>query len=364
MSDATEMTMHPDFPRWYREVSVEDNREKVHARWSGVVGMIGILDKTKVECLLKIVFQGGGAIPPDVGTNIRSVFKSADDLFDMQGNDREVEVLAGCVLAVLLEQDSNLAGWSALAITTTSLDGTRSAKLPFDLVAGAENTIARMAERNRKRPNLLETKLQLPAISSTNPEDRFQGAIDANNINNFLDRTTKRIESALGIVVGKLNEAIEGIDEFILLQDEELDMLWWVLGERSHSMKKSFKAVAQPARPLVFGSELAEATVYIPGPLSIEGLLARAGLKKTEKLTIPEAINHADETWLQALVASNGFSALTQPIHFGIQRKLETKDEAAWVSGWAAGCGIDAKVALPALTLANLFYRERLLSIF
>jgi hypothetical protein len=33
----------------------------------------------------------------------------------------------------------------------------------------------------------------------------------------------------------------------------------------------------------------------------------------------------------------------------------------AWVAGWAASVGIDRAYSLPALTMAELFYRERLL---
>ena len=90
----------------------------------------------------------------------------------------------------------------------------------------------------------------------------------------------------------------------------------------------------------------------------------RAGLKGNKKLTIPEAVNACDASWLESLAQSDDVSPLLLPIHFAIGRKLETKDDASWVAGWANSCGIDEKHSFPALTLGNLFYRERLLSLF
>jgi hypothetical protein len=51
-------------------------------------------------------------------------------------------------------------------------------------------------------------------------------------------------------------------------------------------------------------------------------------------------------------------------MHSAIFRKLETRDDTSWVSGWAAVSGIDQDYSLSPLSLGNLFYRERLLALF
>jgi hypothetical protein len=141
-------------------------------------------------------------------------------------------------------------------------------------------------------------------------------------------------------------------------------MLWWVFGERSEDLNQLFKDVPAKAQPLVFAKELADVTEFRPGPISTKGLLSRAGLKENKKLTIPEAVNACEASWLKSLVQAENVSPLSLPIHFAIGRKLETNDDASWIVGWATSCGIEEKHAFPALTLGNLFYRERLLSLF
>jgi hypothetical protein len=363
MTDATLPTMHPDFPRWYREVSVEENRDRLQRRWIGVMTIHANLNKVMVGNLLRIVFRAKGGAAPEAITQIRKAFKDADDLFDMDGNDREIEVLSGSILAVALERSDDLSAWTAIAITTSAFNGNRTLQLPLNLLASAENAIARVAEKNRDRPNLQGARLAAPKLVFTKAKEKLT-TIDAAGIGATFDVAAEAINLTLTTIVNKINSSITATANFIAIQDEELNMLWWVLGERSDGLKQPFSAVPEKARPLVFGAELAEATNYLPGPLSIEGLLTRAGLKANNMLTIPDAVNACEKSWLESFSDGIPIASLCQPIHLAIQRKRETEDESAWISGWAGSCGVDAALTIPALSLGKLFYRERLLSLF
>lgn len=363
MPEHTQPTMHTDFPRWYREVSVEENRDRLQRRWMGLSSILPTLDQAAVENLLRTVFHAKSGPTPEAIEKIRQAFKVADDLFDLQGNDREVEVLSGSILAVLLEKNDHLSGWAALAITTSALNGKRTLQLPLDLIALAENAIARIAEKNRERPNLQSAKLDAPKIGFAKAKEKLT-TIDAVGIGATFDAAAEAINLSLSNMVKEFNSSIDATADFIAIQDEELNMLWWVLGERSDGVKKIFTAIPERQRPLILGAELADATTYLPGPRSIGGLLTRAGLESKHTLTIPDAVNACDKAWLEPLSNNKAVSPLSQPIHFAIQRKLETGDEASWISGWAGSCGLDATLSFPSLTLGTLFYRERLLSIF
>ena len=81
-----------------------------------------------------------------------------------------------------------------------------------------------------------------------------------------------------------------------------------------------------------------------------------------KKLVVSEAINGADPRWLEKVVNGLEPSPITQPIHFGIKRKLETNDNQAWITNWSAVTGLKPDISLTALELALLFYRESLLA--
>jgi len=346
MADSTNAaTMHHDFPRWYKEVGVEENRDRITRRWTGVSSLVEDMKSDDAEALLRLVYRAKVRPSADSLSRLRQFFKDADDLFDMQGNDREIEVLGGAALAVLLERDGGKVAETALAVTTTVLEGARVAQLPMDLGALAETAIARIAESQRTR--------------STRPKLTFKKAkdalsqFDAPGVSNAFDRAAEAI-----------NSAFASSDKFIAIQDEELEMLWWVLNERSDDLGKAFKDLPTKTQPLILGKELANATKFCPGPRSVKGLLSRSGLKDSKKIGIADAVNECDVNWLKTLSMPARLSPLAHPIHAAVAGRIETGDTTSWVASWASTAGLDEKQSLTALALGNLFYREQLLAIF
>jgi len=337
--------MHPDFPKWYREVSIEENRDRIGRRWTGVASIVKDIDFKGVEAALQVIYRA--KTPPTVESlgKLRQAFKTADELFDMQGNDREMEILCGAVLAALLATNSSVVASASLAVTTSSLDGTRVAELPMDILALAETAIARIGEAQRQRP--------------TRPKLTFKTAKDSIAT---LDAAT--VSAAFGAIAEEINSALGKSDKYIAIQDEELEMLWWVLNERSEDLGKAFKDLPLKAQPLILANELARATEFLPGPRSAKGLLGRAGLKESKKGGIADAVNECDLDWLKSLAMPDSLSPLIHPIHSAIARRIETGDTTSWVAGWATTSGLNEKQSLTSLTLGDLFYRERLLALF
>jgi hypothetical protein len=155
---------------------------------------------------------------------------------------------------------------------------------------------------------------------------------------------------------------MHAVEKFFRVQDEELQMLWWLTGQRSREMNCTFDSIPINARPLILSYELAALTGYLPGPTSIIAILSRSGIHDGKKLVVSEAINGADPRWLEKVVNGLEPSPITQPIHFGIKRKLETNDNQAWITNWSAVTGLKPDISLTALELALLFYRESLLA--
>jgi hypothetical protein len=195
-------------------------------------------------------------------------------------------------------------------------------------------------------------------------KEKVQQQFDANGVAAAFDAAAAAVGAGLESMRMRLAAAVDSTSRYIAIQDEELEMLWWVLGERSEDLKQPFKDIPAKAQPLVLAKELADATQFLPGPISTKGLLSRAGLKESKKVTIPDSVNACDGAWLKSLGPLDKVSAVSHPLHFAIARKLETSDDTSWVAGWAHSCGVDENHNFPILTLANLFYRERLLSLF
>jgi hypothetical protein len=61
------------------------------------------------------------------------------------------------------------------------------------------------------------------------------------------------------------------------VQDEELNVLWWLHGGHSELAKVPFGELPVAQRPLVLAAELSDLSTILPGPPSLAALLSRAG---------------------------------------------------------------------------------------
>lgn len=356
--------MHKDFPRWYAAVAVGNDTELRDARWASVHALTENADASMVETLVRLAFGTKQAPSSQSLSRIHEFYRKADDTFDTSRAAREVQVLAGACLAVLSEVSGDSAATASLSVVTAGLAGGRSAQLPMDLLTLAEAAIERLADANRARPSLDSLinaeppKFDFEAAATKAKEGSWEAVGQAFTLAANSARTATRA------LATRQANATRAIDRFIQVQDEELQMLWWLIGGRSVDLDCAFDAVPADAQPLVFASELANNTASLPGPRSIRPLLTRAGLKERKKLTIAAALSAAGARWLATVVAESDPSPVTQPIHFAIKRHLEAGGGDTWVPNWAAVVGVDAARQYPALSLGTLFYRERLLTLF
>jgi hypothetical protein len=279
----------------------------------------------------------------------------------MQRNDKELRILAGATLAgCLLAGNALVASETALAVSTALVGGAKKGDLPMDLNVLAEAAIVQTAESNSARPDLS------PLSSATGITLDFDTAAAKAKEGNFDHVATafglaaQSTRSALGTVMTRQTEVLKAMQRYMRIQDEELQMLWWLVGERSLDFGCRLEAVDADARPFVFAKELGALTQYLPGPRGVRALLSRAGLKE-RKIGIADAVNAADPNWLRTFMPERDPSAVTAPVHFAAKRQLETGVGVDWVAGWAASAELPATTSLSALDLGMQIYRERLL---
>lgn len=357
MDTGVSTPVHPDFARWYSAVGLGDEESRRKGRGEGVRLVAERADNPMVEALIRLAFKSRQTASESAVKEIRGILKEADETFEMQGNDRELQILAGASLAVLMESESESAAYAALAVSTTVFAGARKTDLPMDLAGLAEAALLRIAATNRERPDLSshlpeDDDLDFDAIPELVRQDQsFAGVISA----------LEMVAQTMGEAAVRQSDALQAMDTFIRIQDEELQMLWWLTGQRSKDHNCAFGDVPAEAQPLVFGAELADATQILPGPPSAPAMLSRAGVKDRKKIAVSAAINASAEAWLRQILGDCNPSPVTMPLHNAIYRQLETGHGDTWVAGWVSATCVGDNQSLPGLTLGTLFYRERLL---
>lgn len=354
--------MHSDFPRWYSSLAIGDDQSRRQARWEAVHKIATEASRESVETLLRLAYKTRVVPSASSEVGIRQLFKAADDTFEMQGNDREMQILAAACLAVTMDINEAVGPAAALSATTAEFGAARKPALPMDLGQLGEAAIAQWARSNGSRPDLNKYRFtDAPKFDFEKAVAKINETPDWSGVASALALAADATRGALKQLAIRQSNALYAVDRFLKVQDEELQLLWWLTGERSFESDCSFDAVPADAQPLILAYEVAGMTEFSPGPHSVKAILSRAGLKDRKKLSIVSAINAVDGEWLRRILGETSYSPLATPLHAAAKRQLETGPGDAWVAGWAAASSVEASHSLSPLALGMQFYRERLL---
>lgn len=350
--------MSVDFANWYADAFMEDGSRR-EMRWKGVVELASKADHLTAEVLTRLAFRTAvpasgrkGESLADAYSTVVSTIPGGDASFDPSKHPRELQVLAAAALARLFRTLPD----AALVVTTSAMGGLRKTDLPMDLVGMAEAGLVALSARKHVRESVDEILLAAPKVTFT---------VDAENLANMevdqfkihFEKLQAATSAAIERVVSGQNSVVKALHRRIELDEEELQMLWWLTGGHSLSADKPFNKIPDVIRPLILGRELGELTSVSPGPRSIRAMLARAGVA-TGKVKLADAVNGVDVEWAKAASGSDLISPVTTPIHFALEQRSEMNSTDAWQSGWSNLTGVSADAQLPNAKLSELFYRE------
>lgn len=332
--------MHTDFANWYQPVTFSHDREVLELRWKGIEKALTGIDNEIVQDLVRLVHESS-PLSPNSLINFRQYFKDEDPTFLTEGNDQEVLVLAGCALALfLLTYDYPEV---AQSILTASVYGNRKLSVTIDLIGMAKEKILTDGISTRKRP-------LLTAIKKVFPEK----IIVQDTLENLGQTTIKALKD---IQQNILNE-ISALQKIIEIQDEELQLLWWMIGKQSTMWDLSFEDIVENSRPVLLAIEAASMIrEFIESP-SLKAVFSRVGISSTTKVTIPDAINTCGTEKLKKIAPEKHVDPMIFPVHFAMIRALETGADTSWIAGWSKISGIGKNVKLTHQQLALQVYRE------
>lgn len=342
--------MKADFQSWYEAVQLKLDPQVMEARWAAVQALAASVTDDELEALARAAFRSDQTTAATAAVRT----KLADKGGAMP--DEEFALLAAATLVVNLQEDHPAAARAATMICTTHFMNLRAPRQPMDLVGLGATARIGLARTSRRRP-----PLELEAMPSL--ELDTTAAEEAEDTNESIRQLAGVITQAMQKFADRQADFEERALRYISIQDEELNMLWWLQGGRTRA-GEVFGNVPREQQPFVLARDLAEATFDLPGASAIGSLLARAGIKDDEALEIAAAIQALPIDWLRMAlpeVDRHKTSPVTTPLHEGIKRRLEVRGQNSWVAGWAGVCDIDPAARLSPLQLADLFYCEQLL---
>jgi hypothetical protein len=352
--------MNADFARWYAEAFMDEGQIR-GVRWKGVVDTAATADFVMTEVLVRYAFAT--AAPADGGKNETLATKHQSLLSTIAGNGtpmdpmasrRELQVLSAAVLARLLSTLPD----AAIAVLNASFGGKRTADLPMDLAGLAKQALTEHSRLKHTRPDTKAFEIAPPKVDFQVSEEALANMapdVWEGELNKLRDAAQAEIRS----VVEGHNRVAKLLTRQIALGEEELQMLWWLIGGHSSIGNVPFAKVDASLKPLALGMELGQLTQVSPGPASLAAILSRAGL--TDKaVKVVDAANAANTDWIRNITKSSRISPVTTPLHFALEKRVEVGSDEAWMPVWASMTGLPANASMPGVKLAEQFYREYL----
>jgi hypothetical protein len=325
--------------------------------WATSATVLGAATPALVESLTRAAFGTASAGDPSLA-KLQAQFSEAGVTLNWE-NSQSLHVACAGLLMRMLASTGALPTQAALSITTAACGGARKPVASLNLIEQAESAIDRASLEGRKRPDIAIAKLAAPSVGFTKIRPLLE-TLNADTVDSGFKNAAGEINTALKKLLQDVVGTLAATQRVLVMQDEELQHLWWLIGGRSVEGKALFKDIDKAAKPIVLAHELAGMTQLSPGPTSLRALFARAGVTDS-KLTIPDAVNACSIEWVRSYGEREDISSLTSPLHTAIARRAETGEKGQWEAGWhgATNIGTDHKVS--GVEMAALFFRERLL---
>lgn len=350
--------MHEHFQDWYREIQFPVVGNKLQLRWDAIEEIakpIAGVDDSSLD-LVKI-YLGLDPNNPSRRDELASTIMKHDPEFINRRNSREIRLISGVVIAHIIDSNiDHLSTTLSLAISCGSFQGIK--KVPFkDGLNIARRHLRKESQKLRDWTSIDNTSRPDLAI----PKE-LSDAIDQNDFTVYGGILLKTL-NLLAKRLTEISSELQSTKRRVILQQEEIDILWWMINKRSKNLQKPFNELGVYLASILIPNELAEATQVSPGPYSakafLDSMLDTFPSEEMRKITLRKIVNEISREWNNARLESTYKDALL-PLSFAISSALE-QDDGDWIGEFEEATNMKANRQFALSLISYQFYQERLL---
>lgn len=336
-----------NFSDSYRTLQPLASRELVTARESSHAEITKQIKlATHVLDLCRLAFGLSVRSEGELATLLIAEVRKGDVQFSLTHDRAEAGRIATLVLTERLAQHFIQ---DAIAVLAASFAGLRTSADEDGLTCRAITCLAQKARATGRAK-------RAPTITYPRVEDRSALVTALDQLN---PQTIKPLVEAL---IGDDRTAGEGLaksataaTQELFLENqrlaEEIDLLWWHIGDWSECLDRPFTRVPEHGKGLIAGADLAAIIRALPGPYGATGILRRSlgsdadqptKLSEAVEALSPEDLNKAYRTCTDTDIL---------PIHTAVQLYVE-RGRGAWGQAFEKTCGLSADVQLSPYKIA------------
>jgi hypothetical protein len=201
---------------------------------------------------------------------LAAAFVASDPSFSLVDNDREVRILAGCLLANAVAQQSATA---ILALVAASVDGLRAPTVLPNLLSDARRAMGSEAVRLRSsnldgKPFTERSKADYSAKADAIAGDIAKVPELAKFLGDEAFQGTRHVLVQANGIIPPLVGAVEVLRE-------QVEILWWLIGGYSRLLESPLAAASNGLGPVLAGLDVADLSVRAMAPVAAPVLILR-----------------------------------------------------------------------------------------
>ena len=272
--------------------------------------------------------------------------------FDEQ-NEEEICILAGCVLATILQEDEEI----SIAYSIKVLDEF------FDSPIKELSDMANKAIIEQTKESEPLSKFTLDNLKNGLEKELVEEGSFSSTAPDNIAESLKKIRTNFTKIVNYSNSLRE---ENCKCQ-EKIQVLSWIVGEWSNLFKKPLFEVKDVEGAMVLGVELAD-LVDAPGPLSAEAFLCKMITKceKTvEEITLTDLIDYQTEEIRRTIIEKYGENLIEKnlPILSALNISLTVDEKREWLPAYKKAWKINPdEIKFSVSKWSKLIYFECIIS--
>jgi len=345
-----------DFIESYRALQPAATREMVAARQSSHAE---ILKQIKVSAhvldLCRLAF--GIPIPAqsELSTMLLAEIHKGDVQFSLAHDRAEAGRIAALLLTERLAQGRTQ---DAVAVLATSFSGLRASADNDGVTSRAVGCLAR-ATRARGNAGRSYSTILYPKSPD---RSALVAALDQGITSQTLKPAFEALitdDCAAGVGIARaVTEAVQNLFSENQRLAEEVDLLWWHIGDWSECLSRPLCQVPERGRGLIAGADLAAMIRILPGPYGTAGILRRSfGDDADQPMTLGEAVEVLEPEDLRTAYPTCVDTDIL-PIHMAVQLYLD-RGRGAWRQAFEKVCGVTPDASLSRYKIALQAFWER-----
>jgi len=341
------------------------NGETLKSRMSVVTDLAKKLDPGQV---LELVRFHNGLMERDsvFFKSFVDAFKSKDNTFVAADNDNEIRLLSAATLhaGMTATKKDGLQAEICLAIGCSASSLSEGEPLIAALQKQARSEQSKLAKARRLRPSKAARVRALPDFSSA--VNTLKAQQDPGAVATQVSALVEKLTNGMTLTVQSANAVIQSLNATLNAQSEELDALWWLLGERTSS-GKSFSELEAELLVIEAARDLGQVNRIAPPASSAQALLSRClelGKTTKDELTLSALVTAQDESeapqWLNDFDAKR-FRGVC-PCLIALSSGTELRDTSGWEKKLHDKFCVKTDLALPSEEIARQLMEEVVLA--